>query len=80
MVENAEYLDFASLRLVKVDDGLLNLNAAASGKAIVPCPTGFGVPGQHVQRLIDRGSVVRPLVVPPRTPRVQQYVIDVPVG
>ncbi len=79
-MEYAEHLNFANPWLVKVDDVLLNLNAAAAGEAVVPWPPGLGVLRQHFQRLVDRGSVVRLLALSPRTPRVQQNIIHVPEG
>jgi hypothetical protein len=74
MMEYAEHFDFLSSGLVKVDDVLLYLDAAASGKQIVPWPTGLGMPGEHVQCLVDHSSIGRLLRLPPCAARVQQDV------
>jgi len=73
-MEYAEHFDFVSPGLVKVDDVLLCLDAAASGKEIVPWQTGLGMPGEHFQCLVNHGSIRRLLRLSPCAPRVQQQV------
>jgi hypothetical protein len=57
VMEYAEHFDFVILGLVKVDDMLLRLDAAASGKEIISWQTGLGVPGEHVQCLVNHASI-----------------------
>jgi hypothetical protein len=80
MMEYAEHVDFASSGLVKVDDVLLYLDAAAAGKEIISWPTGLWVIAKRAERLGDRSLIGCALLLSPCALGVQQDVFIVPVG
>lgn len=80
LMENTNNLDLVRIWFVKIDDVLLDLEAAASGEAVVARTTSFGESRKHVQSPLDRGSIPRSLAGAPSAPRVQQDVIEVPEG
>jgi hypothetical protein len=57
MMEYAEHVDFISSGLVVVDDVLLNLNAAATGKESVSGSTGLWVLGEQFKSLNHQGFI-----------------------
>ena len=74
MMEYAEYFDFGSVGLVVVDDVLLCLEAATSGKEIVPMSTRLWVPREHFKSLNYHDFVPCLLLGAPSASRVQQDV------
>ena len=81
MMENSEHDDFIRSGLVVVDDVLLYLDAAASGKEIVPWPTGLWVLGRASQEPESIAVSIGCLLLgSPGALRVQQDVFQVPLG
>ena len=74
MMKNSLHDDFGSIWLVVVDDVLLHLDAAATGKEFVPGSTGLWVLGEHLKSLNHHGFVRCLLRGAPSAPRVQQDV------
>jgi hypothetical protein len=80
MMKYPEHFDFTGSGLVKVDDVLLYMDAAASGKEIVPRPAHSWVIAKRAERLGDRSLLGCALLLSPSALGVQQNVFIVPVG
>jgi hypothetical protein len=65
VMDYAEHFDFVSSGLVKVDEVLLYLDAAASGEEIVSWPAHSWVIAKRAERLGDRSLIGCALLLSP---------------
>jgi hypothetical protein len=79
-MEDAEHFDFASSGLVKVDEVLLYLGAAAARKEIIPWPARLRLQGEPLQCAEDCSPVRHSLLLAPSAACVQQDAFNVPLG